>query len=98
MVGTYGVGGVPGEPDGGEVAPAELGLHDVGALLEGVAGADGVVPAAAVVLRALVLGGVDAAVPVPVGGGRRLRLLLRAAPAPRLLRPAARRRSLSHRG
>ena len=47
------MGGVPGEPDGGEVAPAELGLHDVGAVLEGVTDADGVVPTAAVVLAAV---------------------------------------------
>lgn len=43
---TYGVGGVPGEPGGGEVAPTELGLHDVGTLLEVVPGADDVVAAA----------------------------------------------------
>ena len=74
------MGGVPGEPDGGEVAPSELGLHDVGSLLEGVAYADGVVPAAPVVLGALVLRRVVAALALLV-----LSFLL---PSPLRLSPA----------
>ena len=51
----YGVLGVPGEPDGGEMAPAELGLNDIPSALESVTDSDGVVAAAPVVLRAFVL-------------------------------------------
>lgn len=47
--------GIPGEPDGGEVAPTELGLNDIPSELEGVADSNSVVAAAAVVLGAFVL-------------------------------------------
>ena len=58
---TYGHEGIPSEPDGGEVAPAEFALDDVAATLEGVANPDGVVASAPVVLRPLVLRRVVAA-------------------------------------
>ena len=59
---TYGVLGVPSEPDSGEMSPSELALNDVATILEGVADSDGVVAAAAVILGSFVLGREIAAV------------------------------------
>lgn len=50
------VEGVPSEPDGGEVAPAELAVDDVAAIVVPIANADGVVATAAVIVAAFVLG------------------------------------------
>ncbi|KAM1272149.1 hypothetical protein ACFX2J_032879 [Malus domestica] len=51
----YGVLGVLGEPDGGEMAPTELGLNDIPSALESVTDSNGVVAVASVVLCAFVL-------------------------------------------
>lgn len=45
---------VPGEPDGGEMAPTELALHDVGAALEGISDSNRVVASPPVILRPFV--------------------------------------------
>lgn len=60
-LGKYRTLSVPGEPDSGEVAPTKLALHDVPAVLKGVADPHGVIASAAVVLRPLILGCVIAA-------------------------------------
>lgn len=51
----YRVVGVPGEPDGGEMAPTELGLNDIATELESVADSNSVVASSPVVLGAFVL-------------------------------------------
>ena len=62
---------VPGEPDGGEVAPAELGLNNVAPIFEGVTNLDGVVASFPVIVGALVLRRVVADVVAIVGHGER---------------------------
>lgn len=52
---TYGGFGVVGEPDGGELTPAELALSDVTAGVESIADADSVVASLAIGIVALVL-------------------------------------------
>lgn len=57
---------VPGEPDSREVAPTELALDNVAAILEGIPDPHGVVAPPAVVLDSLVLGRVIAALAAQV--------------------------------
>ena len=54
--------GVPGEPDGGEVAPTELRLNNVAAILKSIADSNSVVATSSVILRSFVLRRVLAAV------------------------------------
>lgn len=61
---NYGGLGVPGEPDGGEMAPTELALHHISTILESVANSNSVVASTAVIFTSLVLRRVIAGVGV----------------------------------
>lgn len=68
-------GGVSGQPDGGEMTPAELPDDNILAILECFANIDGMIAAFAVILRVLLFCGDLGSIVWGGGGGRRSTLL-----------------------
>lgn len=59
---TYGFLSIPSEPDGREMPPTELSLHNVAPILEGISDPNRMVPSSPVILGAFVFRRVISAV------------------------------------